>query len=73
MATIRKHYKKWQVIIRRKFATPIIKSFTLKEDAEKYARDKEGQIDRGLVISYEEAARTSLGELLERYRLEITS
>ena len=31
MATIRKHYEKWQVLIRRKFAKTIIKSFVLKE------------------------------------------
>lgn len=73
MATIRMMKGKWQVLIRKKFATPITKTFVFKADAEKYAREKEGQIDRGLLVSYEEATRTSLGELLERYRREITS
>ena len=45
----------------------------MKEDAEKYAREKESEIDKGFLISYEEAQKTKLGELLERYRLEITS
>ena len=73
MATIRKHYKKWQVIIRRKFHKTLRKSFTLKEDAEKFAREKESEIDKGLLTTFEQAQKTTLGELLERYQLEITS
>ena len=73
MATIRPMRGKWQVLIRKKFAKPITKTFIYKTDAEKYAREKESEIEKGLVINYEEAARTTLGELLERYRLEITS
>ena len=54
----------------------ITKSFVYRHDAEKYAREKEAEIDKGLTVNYEEAARsalTTLGELLERYRIEITS
>jgi len=73
MATIRQMRGKWQVLIRRKFAKHIVKSFVLKSDAEKYAREKEAQIDKGFLVSYEEAQKTKLSELLERYRTEITS
>jgi len=73
MATIRQMRGKWQVLIRRKFAKHIVKSFVLKSDAEKYAREKEAQIDKGFLVSYEEAQKTKFGELLERYRMEITS
>ena len=73
MATIRRKRKGWQVLIRKKFAKQIIKTFVLKEDAEKYAREKESEIDKGFLVSYEEAQKTKMGELLERYRLEITS
>ena len=45
----------------------------MKEDAEKYARETEGKIDKGFLVSYEEAQKTKFSELLERYRLEITS
>ena len=45
----------------------------MKEDAEKYAREKESEIDKGFLVSYEEAQKTKFSELLERYRLEITS
>ena len=73
MATIRKKRGKWQVLIRKKFHTPISKTFVTKEDADKYAREIEAQIDKGFLISYEEAQKTKFGELLERYRKEITS
>ena len=73
MATIRRRNKKWFVEIRKKYFKPIRKTFHMKEDAEKYAREKESEIDKGFLISYEEAQKTKLGELLERYRLEITS
>ena len=47
MATIRNHYGRWQVLIRRKFAKTISKSFAYKADAEKYARETEAKIDQG--------------------------
>ena len=73
MATIRKKGKGWQVLIRKKFAKQIIKTFVSKLDAQKYAREKESQIDKGFLVSYEEAQKTKLSEWLERYRTEITS
>ena len=73
MATIRKKRGKWQVLIRKKFHTPISKTFVTKEDADKYARETEAKIDKGIFVTYEEAQKTKFGELLERYRTEITS
>lgn len=73
MASIRKHYGKWQVHIRKKFAKPIVKSFISKIDAEKYAREIESKIDQGILTTYDEAGKTTLRDLLERYRLEITA
>ena len=63
MATIRKKRGKWQVLIRKKFHTPISKTFVTKEDADKYAREIEAQIDKGFLVSYEEAQKTKFGEL----------
>ena len=73
MANIAKRSGKWRVLIRRKYTKPISKTFHMKEDAEKYARETEGKIDKGFLVSYEEAQKTKFSELLERYRLEITS
>ena len=73
MACIRKHYGKWQVLIRKNFAKAITKSFVSKIDAEKYAREIESKIDLGILTTYDEAGKTTLRDLLERYRLEITA
>ena len=73
MACIRKHYGKWQVLIRKKFAKPITKTFVSKMAAEKHAREIESKIDQGILTTYDEAGKTLLRDLLERYRLEITA
>ena len=58
MATIRPMRGKWQVLIRRKFHKHLTKSFVLKSDAQKYARETEAQIDKSFLVSYEEAQKT---------------
>ncbi len=73
MATIRKRKGKWFVEIRKKHFKPIRKTFIYEIQARKYAREKESEIDKGFLVSYEQAQSTKLGELLERYRTEITS
>jgi prophage DNA circulation protein len=73
MATYRKRSGKWHMEIRKKFHKPISKTFALKEDAEKYAREIESKIDQGILTTYDEAGKTILRDLLERYRLEITA
>ena len=69
MAHIRRKRNKWQVLIRKKFHKNIAKSFTLKEDAEKYARETEAKIDQGFLVSYEEEQKHE--ELKNYFRLEL--
>tara|TARA_B100001971_G_C17695139_1_gene288915 strand:+ start:45 stop:320 length:276 start_codon:yes stop_codon:yes gene_type:complete len=71
MATIRKRKGKWFLEIRKKYFKPIRKTFVYEIDARKYAREKESELDKGFLVSYEQAQSTKFGELLERYRLEI--
>ena len=73
MATFEKRSGKWRVLIRRKFSKPISRTFVLKEDADRYAREIESKIDQGILTTYDEAGKTILRDLLERYRLEITA
>ena len=73
MSTIRKRKGKWFVEIRKKYFKPIRKTSEYKLDAEKYAREKQAEIDKGFLVSYEQAQSTKLSELLERYRTEITT
>ena len=60
MATIRKRKGKWFVEIRKKHFKPIRKTFIYEIQARKYAREKESEIDKGFLVSCEEAQKTKL-------------
>lgn len=66
--TLRGEYQ-WQVQIRRK-GHKLSKTFFYKQDAEVWARKVESEIDRGIFINTNEAERTTLSKLIERYKLE---
>lgn len=73
MATIRKLRGKWQAQVRRRGVPPRAKSFEKRSDAERWARDLEAEADRsGFVADTRAAEKTTLGELLKRYRSEVT-
>ena len=73
MATIRElDSGKWQGLVRRRGFKPIIKSFTAKSDAARWARLIESEIDRGVFIDRSEAERTTIAELIDRYLKEVT-
>lgn len=72
MATIRPMRDKWQAIIRRKDHPAQTKTFYLKRDAEKWARQQERLIDAGQWVDRTEAEQTTLKELLDRYEKEVT-
>ena len=64
---VRKHYKKWQAVIRRKGIKTITKSFISKAECSKWARNIERELDRGNFIDFTEAQRVTLGDILQRY------
>ena len=69
MATIRKRGTKWHVQVRRQGSPPLTKSFTLKADAELWARQMEAEADRaGLPVDRQKALKVTLRELIVRYR-----
>ena len=73
MATIRKRGLKWQVQVRRDTAPPMSKSFRLKDEAIRWARQQELLLDRGEfqlkpVIMPDQV----IAELIERYEATIT-
>lgn len=73
MATIRKLRGKWQAQVRRKGIAPRAKSFDVKSDAEKWARNLEAELDRcGNLPDTRLASRMTVRELLARYLIEIT-
>ncbi|SBW07628.1 conserved hypothetical protein [uncultured delta proteobacterium] len=68
MATIRKRGDlQWEARIRRKGWPVTCKTFETKYEAEVWARDIEGEMDRGVFVSRTEAEGTTLAEALDRY------
>ncbi len=73
MATIiRRGPHQWQAKIRRKGFEPLSKTFSVKADAEAWARSVEHEMDRGQFVSRVEAESTTLAECLKRYEKEVT-
>ncbi|MEM5405114.1 hypothetical protein [Paraburkholderia unamae] len=67
MATIRQRNDRWQAIVKRQGYPAQSKTFTLKKDAEKWARLQERLIDSGEWIESPQDLQATLGELLDRY------
>ena len=73
MATIRKLRGRWQAQVRRKGMKPRCKSFDTKQEADKWARELEAQVDRfGAAPDTRILESTTLSELLERYKIEVS-
>ncbi|KGD95694.1 site-specific integrase [Rhizobium sp. YS-1r] len=73
MASIRKLRGRWQAQVRRRGMKPRCKSFDTKQEAEKWARDLEAQVDRfGAAPDTRILETTTLGQLLERYQREVS-
>jgi hypothetical protein len=72
MASIRKRGGKWQVQIRRQGMLAVSHTFGLREDALRWARQRETEADRqGLIADQRELKRLSLAGLVERYRDQV--
>jgi hypothetical protein len=70
MATIRPHGDAWEARIRRKGWPVTYRSFDSKFDAERWAREIESEMDRGVFTSRAEAESTTLNEALTCYLSE---
>jgi len=72
MASFRYRINQWQARVRRKGFPDETKSFTTRQDAEKWARSIESNMDKGLFVDTNEAQRNTLRDLIERYLIEVT-
>jgi hypothetical protein len=73
MATLRQFPNgRWQAQVRRRGIVRVTKIFTTRPGAERWARLIESEIDRGVFVDRSEAERTTVGELIERYLVEVT-
>ena len=68
MASIYKRNGKWRVEIRKKGSKGIHKSFIVKDDAIRFARDTEVKIEQGLYQDLTLAKTTRLSDVLAQYR-----
>lgn len=72
MAAIRKRGDfQWQAEVRKKGYPSQRRTFTKKMDAERWAKETEINIERGLFFDRTAAERTTVSELIERYRRDI--
>jgi len=71
MASFRQHGNRWQARVRRQGNPDITKSFQGRQDAERWARSVESDIDRGSYVSLTEAQKTTLADLIQRYMAEV--
>ncbi len=60
----------WQAVIRRKGRPAQSKSFEKKDDAQKWARDVENKMDRGVFTDKSESEATTLSDLIVRFENE---
>jgi integrase len=72
VATFRKRGERWQARIQRRGHPPLTKSFLNRQDADKWARLTESELERGLYICPAEAQRTTLADALDRYKREVS-
>jgi integrase len=71
MASFRHRGNRWQARVRRQGHPDEVKSFVNRQDAERWARSVEIEIDRGSFISTAEAQKYTFADLIERYLVEV--
>jgi integrase len=71
MATFRFRANRWQARVRRKGNPDLTKTFVTRQDAERWARAAEVDLERGSYVNPVEAQRITLGGLIDRYIREV--
>lgn len=71
MASFRKRSGRWQARVTRKGQPDLAKTFDTKEDAQKWARAIEREIDTGTFLQCQYASGQTVRELIDRYRKEV--
>lgn len=71
MASFRFRSNRWQARVRRAGSPDETRSFVTRQDAEKWSRSVESEIDRGSRSMPSQANKLNLGELIDRYMVEV--
>ena len=72
MATFRNRHGKWQARVQRKGQQPVSKSFQSKEDAQRWSRQIEAEINKGSYTNIALTERSLFKDVIERYVQEVT-
>ena len=72
MASFRKRSHGWNVQVRRSGYPHLSKTFTIKTDAQAWARDAEQRLERDELFIPAKPDLSTLGEILSRYTRDIT-
>jgi integrase len=72
MASILKRGRQWQARVRRKGYPTETKTFLTKTEALCWTQTIESEMNRSVYVSLSEAERTTFGEILDRYMLEVS-
>lgn len=72
MASFRQRNNKWQARVQRDGYPDQTKTFETRAEAEKWARSLESEMDKGQFVNVSEAQRTTLGDVIARYLIEVT-
>jgi len=72
MATFRNRHGKWQARVQRKGQQLVSKSFQSKEDAQRWARQIEAEIDKGSYTNIALAERTLFKDVIVLYVHEVS-
>lgn len=71
MASFRQRGGRWQARVRRQGHPDEVRTFTSRQDAERWARSVETEIDRGSFVSTAEAQKHTFADLIDRYLREV--
>jgi integrase len=71
MASFRHRGNTWQARVARNGFPPEVKTFATRQDAERWARSVETEMDQGSFISRDEAEATTLKSIIERYIADV--
>ncbi|CAJ8110187.1 site-specific integrase [Burkholderia pseudomallei] len=72
MATINKRDGKWQCQVRKTGFPSRTRTFASRADAAEWGRMVEAEMDRGLFVCTDEADRTTVADLLDRYTRDVS-
>ena len=73
MATLTARKSCWQVQVRRHGFKPLSKHFKTSVDARTWARTVEAEMDRGVRVDRSNAEKTTLSDILQRYKKAVTA